>query len=522
MKQWVIAGAVLAMGMTACGGGGGGSGSGSPPAASPPPANSAPSVTITSNAIGTDEGQVAWIDATASTDADDDTLTFEIRQTGGPAILPAPGEADIDVMASRIAFSVPEVAADTDLEFEVSVSDGTDTSTQSFSLTARNIELSPVTNLLGDQYTRFPDSAEDDNVLLGPMAGFTSVYGLLSLKDNVETGTGNIVTSLISRELLSDESFAEPERYDLDAPGASKRTMLSTTITRSSSGAILISVEDANEVFVLQWTGGAPAYAVSSKIPVEAPCAIASAYIEPATFRSGDLIIGQRGGGLAIYYNEGNDDSDTGRFDPPINLYGTGDFCFLSALSYGGFSAIDTSNGTLHVWDNEPLVGLTERPPINLEMTPDEQVVGYAATADNQGREVHAVIATTGEHDGTHRLIVLYRNSGATAEFTRSVRTWDKGIPSDVFIRDLDSPDVPASSDIIVSLLSAPFAVVVEDAGDIWGGLPFDFGPVTYAPLPLGISMFRPASLEHGIRRGFLAFDSFGTDAGSFFVDEGR
>ena len=141
MKQWVIAGAVLAVGLSACGGGG--SGSGSPPASSPPPpppplspppppANSAPSVTITSNAGGTDEGQVAWIDATASTDADGDTLTFEIRQTGGPAILPAPGEADIDFMASRIAFSVPEVTADSDLEFQVSVSDGTDTSTESF------------------------------------------------------------------------------------------------------------------------------------------------------------------------------------------------------------------------------------------------------------------------------------------------------------------------------------------------------------------------------------------------------
>ena len=255
MKQWVIAGAVLAVSLSACGGGG--SGSGSPPASSPPPppppppANIAPSVTITSNAIGTDEGQVAWIDATASTDADGDTLTFEIRQTGGPAILPAPGEADIDVMASRIAFSVPEVAADTDLEFEVSVSDGTDTSTQSFSLTARNIELSPVTNLLGDTFIRIPDSGSEEQVVYGYTNGFASAYAIRSLADVTEPGTGRQVLSLINRHLLSDGSFGPAERTDLDIPADPKRFRTWAVVTRNYLFAEIIASEAADKVYVL-------------------------------------------------------------------------------------------------------------------------------------------------------------------------------------------------------------------------------------------------------------------------------
>ena len=73
---------------------------------------------------------------------------------------------------------------------------------------------------------------------------------------------------------------------------------------------------------------------------------------------------------------------------------------------------------------------------------------------------------------------------------------------------------------IVVTLRKAPYAVVVRDAGDIYNAIPMNYGSIEYAPTPLGITMLRPSGLEEGIRSGFLGVDSYGTDAGIFFVDE--
>lgn len=537
MKQWVLASAVLALGISACGGGGGGTGAppvqsppppppvSPPPPPPPPPANTAPTVVIESSAVATDEGQPAWIDVSGSEDDDGDALSFEIRQVGGPAVLPLPGETEIDFDAARVDFSVPEVTANTELEFEVSVSDGTDTTTQSFSMTARNIVLSPTTTLLSDSYLRFADSAGEDNALLGGYVGTTSIHGLLSLTDGTAAVGGELITSLVSREVRIDDSFADVEVYDLEVPASSRRTLKAVYIGNTSTQALLIAVEEANKVLILNYTGGSPAYAVVNEVQVDAPCAVEASRLELSDFPRGDLIVGQRGGGIAVYYNQSNNSNNSappGSFDPPIRLYGAGDFCFISSAYYSWFSAIDTSSNTLHVWDSEFGSGLTERTPIDLELQSGEQVVAYAATVDNQGHEVHAVVTTTGEHDGTHKLIIIYRETESAATYTRTVRSWTKGVPSDVFIRDLDDQDVGTASDIVVALRTVPYAVVVEDARDIWTSTPTSYGPVTYAPLSLGTTMLQPSKLEEGIRRGFLGIDSYGAGAGIFFADDLR
>ena len=536
MKQWVIAGAVLAVGLSACGGGG--SGSGSPPASSPPPpppplspppppANSAPSVTITSNAGGTDEGQVAWIDATASTDADGDTLTFEIRQTGGPAILPAPGEADIDFMASRIAFSVPEVTADSDLEFQVSVSDGTDTSTESFSLTARTIVLSPETTLFGDTIIRIPDSGSEEQVAYGYTNGFASAYAIRSLADVDEPGTGRKVLSLINRHLLSDGSFGVAERTDLDMPADLKRSRTSAVVTRGYLFSELIAVEESDKVFILTQTGNTPPYSEFNSVTVDAPCAVNAQAIEPVDNGLGDLIIGQRGGGISVYYNLGNHSpySKPGKFDLPIPLSGSGDFCHIDSFYSppSGVTAIDSADGTLHRWiQTGPPLGILESPAINLELLPDETIIAYAANGDSLGRQVHAIVTTSGEHDGTHRLILLYTDYDGGA-LKRTVRTWTKGIPSDVFIFDLDDPSASnGAKDVVVALKTAPYAVIVEELGTPGIGTTATYDEIKYAPVPLGTAELVPTYMPDFSGYGFVGLDVLGEDAGIFIVNTGR
>ncbi len=79
-----------------------------------------------------DERTMVRLDASASTDADGQTLSFGWTQTGGPAVTLA---AD--------AFVAPEVTADTALTFQLTASDGTAMATDDVVVTVRNVNRPP-------------------------------------------------------------------------------------------------------------------------------------------------------------------------------------------------------------------------------------------------------------------------------------------------------------------------------------------------------------------------------------------
>lgn len=134
MRTSIIA--LMACGvLVACGGGSGGS-SGStlpppPPPPPPPPTNQAPAASA-SGPMTLDEAQTAMLDASASTDADGDSLTFSWEQLSGVSVTLS------NASSSIASFTAPDVAADENLSFRVTVSDGTASSTASVDTTIIN------------------------------------------------------------------------------------------------------------------------------------------------------------------------------------------------------------------------------------------------------------------------------------------------------------------------------------------------------------------------------------------------
>lgn len=130
------------LGLSACGGG-----DGTPPTGGTNPKNHAP-VANASADVSVDEGLPVELNATASTDADGDALTFAWTQTGGsPVTLTNANKA-------KATFTAPFVAGGALLTFEVAVSDGTATDKDSVKITVNDEtaptgEMQPTGKILG-------------------------------------------------------------------------------------------------------------------------------------------------------------------------------------------------------------------------------------------------------------------------------------------------------------------------------------------------------------------------------------
>ncbi|MEE9296326.1 MAG: tandem-95 repeat protein [Phycisphaerae bacterium] len=91
-------------------------------------ANNAPSAEA-GNDLTVDEGNTVTLDATGSSDPENDSLTYTWTQTGGPAVTLS------DANALQPTFTAPQGAGDATLTFQVEVSDGTSTSTDTVTVT---------------------------------------------------------------------------------------------------------------------------------------------------------------------------------------------------------------------------------------------------------------------------------------------------------------------------------------------------------------------------------------------------
>lgn len=114
---------------TACGGGSGSSSPSTPPAA----VNQAPIVSTKAVTVVT-EGQPFVLDASGSRDTEGAALTYNWRQVSGPTLqIDSPEQ-------SKLTLTAPNLDDDQALSFEVSVSDGVNTSTSTVSLDVEDLK----------------------------------------------------------------------------------------------------------------------------------------------------------------------------------------------------------------------------------------------------------------------------------------------------------------------------------------------------------------------------------------------
>jgi uncharacterized protein (TIGR03382 family) len=85
-------------------------------------------------------GVVVALDGSGSTDADGETLTYSWKQVSGPEVMLTNGTK------AAASFTPPEVSANSQLTFALTVSDGAASATSQISVTVNNVDRAPVAN----------------------------------------------------------------------------------------------------------------------------------------------------------------------------------------------------------------------------------------------------------------------------------------------------------------------------------------------------------------------------------------
>lgn len=496
---------VLAFCLTACGGGGGGStATPSPPVASPPPpppANVAPDVHYTTSSTSPDEGQPFWIDASGSTDADGDALTISLSQVSGPSLGSVPLDGTEPSGEGIFAFRAPEVDQDTVLEFEISVSDGEDTSTGTVAITAMNIVLEPEVAALGDVLASFdglnvPQGTDFYSLPVGNQeAGVIGIQKAESgapevfrfVNDYVSGAFSPLETTVFERSTPEDEVVVRGLYLDLAAFG------LNLVVGLDKGGVYVMridSVDEPNKLVVADW------------LNIAETCAIVS--IPPAlNNQRRDLLLGTKGAGLRVFSSQpfdvepGESIVDIFDLEPGPVIEPVGDFCFLGAEEThqdGKAYAYDASHQQIRSWSFPPGMDPQILTPIDVELPEDLTLVDVTLDAGyDRAGIVASFLMTDGQHDGQHKLII-YASDFLTDSVRRTEFSWSKGIPSDIERFQYPTTSGPFPYAFAISLETAPYLIIVKQGGDpAYGDSGPTFGPLTYAPAPLWVTGVRHA-----------------------------
>lgn len=363
-----------------------------------------------SNGTSADEGQAFLLDASGSTDADGDTLTYSWRQIAGP--LAALSDANTAIASA----TMPVVNSDTILTFEVSVSDGTDTVRSTIDVTATNIVLSPTLNVLGERVGGLTGLHNPRNVALfspSSSAGRVGITGIVDVAGglqffNYEADTGSFNFSASSPVNLTG------------APGSE--------VFRSRFGLSpyfdeLVTVPSESTVNYLSSRVSPGRYVSWAETQTSGtPCAVA-----PMATDEPGIVVGSDQG---LVYTPINYDSVFVEFDAPVTIAGAGRHCAVATVEDQRIIyAFNDGDGRLYAWQIAPgSTSATLRSSLDLQLAAGYGVTGISKfnVPDHQENYL-AISVTNGEHEANHQLRIYREWNGSLQHFT--TLSWAKGVP---------------------------------------------------------------------------------------------
>ncbi|MEM7727700.1 MAG: hypothetical protein AAF311_00330 [Pseudomonadota bacterium] len=472
--------AVLAAAFMLEGCGGGGSSAPPPPPPPPPPVNTAPTIAIAKSTPDVDENAQLVLDASGSTDADGDALSFEWTQTAGPdTTLSGTDQAVMTV-------SPPFVDEDAELQFKLVLSDGEDTVEETVGAMLRNVILGRAYNNDSKTVLKPWDDAGTPKTVWWGHVGFETPMGEIEFKQPI-LDPRKVDTFLTYQDASRHAQGTFPKNTIFKGP---KSRMFSIghepddyldTADDQIDGIILMP--DTDEVVVRSriYKLRQPVTDLESPpLAVDAPCdaSVVSRYhywkdfneyeLDSSTFEG--IVVSRSGGGFSMF--EGKLDGETLAYLPlSIENNPTGSFCAIVAtnryiderftrartpapLHYGPL--IDTydkgGNLILAVADDgrsatlfnsvkavgSDAVTLSALETVEIDLDTNEpldlvdaQTLGAVSVS---GAEAGlALVYTDGEEMGTHRLVLI--GVGSDGKILQHRKSWDRGVPT--FVRQV-------------------------------------------------------------------------------------
>lgn len=463
------------LGLSACGGGGGGGDGGSSGSPAPAPSgNQPPTARAVASQASVPEGQPFTLDASTSTDAEGQTLTFAWSQVSGPSVtIASPNQARIELRAA-------EVSATASAVFRVSVSDGTSTRTADATVSFSNIAQTPVAT---SPFVQVADIAvperpvqffELDNGELFLMTEATR-GGPVQVWDVTQTVTPNQVTFTLT-SLLTNR-IARPFASLVVRSSQLPRTLFGST-------QLFIAEETLNRVVFLGvgqdgiLRGGGLTLAVSQPCSLEEIFALSN---RPVT-------VGSRNQGLSLIALDSNI-TGINPGDVVRQLGGANTICAHADMRDASIGAIQFADSNQFRQLDDILVynettrqierytqigpstidgaqyGLAQAASPQLNTTTELRfVTGKAVSAFFASRSALALLFTDGQHQGTHRLLLAGLDQNRNiVQYTYS---WPIGVPTDVTNWNFDGDSFP---NVIVIAPDSPQLIVftTSDAQEI-------------------------------------------------------
>lgn len=478
--------AAMVFGVAACSGGGGGGGSSTPPVMSPPPpppSNAAPAAVVNVDKSAPDEGQPFIIDASGSTDADGDALKISIEQISGPAAGDAPEGLELPSADGAFGFSAPEVDADQVLTFEVTVSEDDDATVETVEVTATNIVLEPLANV----FEANPFEIVGLNTVEEIESVADSGFGSFSILAVDRDASGSVRLHRFTSNF--DGTYEPGQVGSLSSP--IDGSLIYKGITGFSGGAFsLLGDVENNSLKVITNTFGEPWFEEADSLDSQNPCAIGEDnvrfynLIPPIS-----VFVGERGTGLKRF--EGH--SGSSRLDnAPVQLLDSGEICAFAKFNQY-LVVIDYSDWTYRVLEQTDILdySIGSKEPIGVVARPGEKIVDARAFYLTGGPGF-ALLATNGNHDSEHRLIVLIPKLETAlggdfiGEFDVVERTWEKGVPLRI-TQFGGGADVQGLGEAFaISFSTSPYVGIFGINSNFSTGLNYEISEISYLEVGLG------------------------------------
>lgn len=487
---------LLAVGIAACSGD-----DGSPaPGDDDPPRliNRSPSLSVTTSGLTVDERQSITIDASASSDIEDDPLTFSISLEDTPF-----AELSDDSEAPIWTVSTHEVDADTRFSARVTASDGSNTVELELRFQILNYDRTPISGVWAPSTAQY-------QVPAGGIARLSDLrhndgYKILHVLHRSATGA----LSVLEFDFLNS-LFASPTQLQLTASSVGDEVLVADRFRYNGDAGFVLWSRNAQSVIAFQ-RDSLQSLSDAGSITLPGLCSVRPGMpvIDGDIRTDPDLMLGTENG-LWAWLNEGGtiDTRDISGNFSELRLWEiTGDYCHgePNGLYYDSIRQ-ELHTGTQVTLDDAFLPGvLPVETPTGLSLVD----IGYGTS---QNRDHFIALLFAGEtHDAPHQLSVLHPAN--PLEYYQADITLPSGIPSKLVMESFDTHYVrndgpnfhEADTDILITVPETPYAYLIKTDFSTEDGLILH--PIEYVEVGFGVHEAEMIITDDSERRSLITND---------------